>query len=435
MKHLHVTLISWVSITLMAATLTAADKEENKSEKTKTPPKVTLNGVFEAVKTHEIEFDTEQLASAKVKKIVPHGTTVAKGDFLISLDRESYQKQLKEAERKFATAELTKRESDFANEQFRRTQQLDLEAAEREWKAAQDSFAGYLEFDRQYAIESAKFSLKRARNSLEYQEEDLRQLERMYKEDELTEESEELVLTRARRAVESAKFYLRNTEVRTERTLKESLPRDHESKKAAHERAKMKYEKTKLSLEVARKKKELEITTARVKFQDEKKKLEELQADAEKLLLTSHANGIVFYGALNQGQMSDKQSPLKKDAAVNKDQVIMTIVNPKKLQIRTTVTEKDIAKLSVGMIGTAKPTSAENKSFDVEIKTLDTVPYAKGKYACVLAIQGKTKEILPAMTCSLTFELENADSGNEKPADDHKKDNSDHEKKTKKDAS
>ena len=433
MKQVLVNALSWAAIVLMAGSLFADDKEEKKNKAKKESPKVTLNGVFEPVKTQEVKFETEQIASAKIKKLVPHGSTVNKDDFLVSFDRQAYEKQLKEAERKFATAELTKRESDFANDQFRRTQQLDREAANREWQAAQDSFTGFLEFDRQYSVESAKFSLKRARNSLEYQEEDLRQLERMYKEDELTEESEELVLTRARRAVESAKFYLRNTEVRTERTLKQSLPREHEAKKAAHERAKMKYEKTKLSLEIARKKKDLEIAAAREKFNEEKEALNELQADAEKLVLSSPANGIVFYGALNNGLISDKQSPMKKGTTVTKDQFVMTIVNPKKLQVRTTVTEKDIAKLNVGMIGTAKPTSDEDASIAVEITALGEVPYAKGKYECVLAIRGKAKGIQPTTSCSVTFELESSDKSDE--SQDHKEADGDHNADLKKDAS
>lgn len=422
MKRHSVILILLLSVFLLSGSAAADDKDEKKPDTKKESSKVTLNGVFEAVKSHEVKFETKQVASAKIKKLVPHGSVVKKDDFLISFDRKAYAKQLREAERKFATAELTKKESDFANEQFRQTQQLDKEAAERTWTAAQQSHAGYLEFDRQYAIDSAKFSLKQSRNSLEYQEEDLRQLERMYKEDELTEESEELVLTRARRAVESAKFYLRSAEIRAERSLQQNLPREYESRKATHERAKMAYEKAKMSLEFARKKRRLENESGGDKFKQEKEKLEEIRADSDKLVITSPANGIVFYGALKKGQISDKQSAMKPESAVSKDQVIMTIANPKKLHVRTTVSEKDFAKLKVGMHGTAKPTSADDSPVEVEIISLDRVPFAKGKYDCILAIRDEVNDLHPSMTCSITFELESDDEDHDDDDDETKKD-------------
>ena len=46
----------------------------------------------------------------------------------------------------------------------------------------------------------------------------------MYKEDDLTEASEEIVLKRARQAVENAQFRLEGVEISTERSITQSLP-------------------------------------------------------------------------------------------------------------------------------------------------------------------------------------------------------------------
>ncbi|MCA9214095.1 MAG: HlyD family efflux transporter periplasmic adaptor subunit [Planctomycetales bacterium] len=406
------------------------DDAKDDGDKKKETPKVMLPGVFESTRVHEVKFDTKQVASAKIKKLVPHGSTVEKGSLLFSVESKDYNKQLKEVERKLNTSELTLKETHFGHEQFRETQKLDRAAAERTWQAAKESYKGYLEFDKDYAVESAKFGLKQSQQSLEYLEEDLRQLERMYEEDELTEESEELVLTRARRAVESAKFRLRNTEVQVDRTLTQTLPDDEAAKKEAFERAKMAYEKAKLTADIARKKKELELQAANDSFNKEKEAVDELRSDFERLVVNSPANGIVFYGELDRGQIADKPSTLEVGSSIAKDQVVMTVVNPRKLQVRMTVSEKEIGELKAGMSGIAKPTAASDRELPVTVVSVDTVPYAKGKYDCVLSVKGKTDDLLPTMTCTVTFDLPDT-SGDEKQEDGGAK--TDKDEATKKD--
>ena len=60
----------------------------------------------------------------------------------------------------------------------------------------------FLENDIDLTKRSAANSLKSSEQTLEYQLEELKQLEKMYKEDDLTEETEEIVLKRQRDAVE-----------------------------------------------------------------------------------------------------------------------------------------------------------------------------------------------------------------------------------------
>jgi len=393
------------------ATLAQDAKDDEKKPDKEQPKKVTLTGTFEAIKSTEVVFDTKQVASAKIRKIAANGSMVNKGDFLVSFERDDHKEQLEKALRKMAGSELARKEAEFKQEQFEQTQKLDKEAAKRAWQSAQDAYNGYLEFDRQYSIDSAKFSLKQSKQSIEYLEEDLRQLERMYEEDELTEESEELVLTRARRSLESAKFRLKNTEVRSERTLKQRLPREADSKKETHHRAKLTHEKAMAELEFARKKKRLETEAADVAYKEEKEKLDELKADGNQFVVNAPTRGMVIYGELKRGQMSDKAAATDKGTSISKEQTILTIVDPKRLQIRTSVSEKDIAKLKTGMRGVAKPTSQADRELSVVIKSIGQLPYAKGKFDCVLSLKGGSQDLLPTMSCSIEFEMPAKDSG------------------------
>jgi HlyD family secretion protein len=82
-------------------------------------------------------------------------------------------------------------------------------------------------------LKSLDFNLKSAKRRLECQEEELRQIEEMYKADEVTEETEEIILTRARNSVEMARFMYEIAKLSHAKSLKYELPRTDEAKKEA----------------------------------------------------------------------------------------------------------------------------------------------------------------------------------------------------------
>ena len=128
---------------------------------------------------------------------------------------------------------------------------LDLEASARTKKIADEDLNYFLNINRSFLEESANFSLKSAQQSLEYSEEELKQLEKMYKADDLTEETEEIVLKRARNEVEQGKFYLKSTELRTKRTLEQEIPRQEQQLTEAAKRADIGLAKARATLPVS----------------------------------------------------------------------------------------------------------------------------------------------------------------------------------------
>ena len=117
-------------------------------------------------------------------------------------------KQIKEAEIELRLAQLKLDDDEYAHEQFLETQKLDRAAAELARKKAQQDYDNFVQVDRERQIKSAAYNLKSSQSTLENAKEELEQLEQMYKEDDLTEESEEIVLKRAKQSVEFAEYRL-----------------------------------------------------------------------------------------------------------------------------------------------------------------------------------------------------------------------------------
>ena len=103
---------------------------------------------------------------------------------------------------------------------------LEMAAAQRAKQTAEEDLKRFLERQRPFERKSARFSLKSSEHNLEYRTEELKQLEKMYKADDLTEETEEIILKRARNDVDQAKFGLELAKSRATETLgRISLPR------------------------------------------------------------------------------------------------------------------------------------------------------------------------------------------------------------------
>ena len=260
---------SFLPALLIASWLSAAahadDAKTDAESKPKSPATVKIEGVFESPKAVEVKADTEEIKSLTIKRIVPHGTSIEKQRNVVWFETEEVDKRIRDAERALRLAEVALRESEFKHEQFLETQKLDREAAERTRERARQDHDHFVRVDRDYQVKSAEFSRMNAEFSLANAEEELEQLRKMYREDDLTEESEEIVLKRAEQAVENARFRLEGTENQTTRSIEQLIPRSEVDQEVQLRRAEMVYETKRQELEFAR-----ETTRARVGRRAEK---------------------------------------------------------------------------------------------------------------------------------------------------------------------
>ncbi|MDB4644867.1 hypothetical protein OAF37_02300, partial [Rubripirellula sp.] len=130
------------------------------------PTTTKLNGVIEAVNTHEVSADTEHLAAFTIERLVPHGTTVKAGQNVVWFDSEPITEKFKTAEIDMRLATITMEEDEFNHKQFVATQKLDRSAAERSWQTAQQNYNNFVKVDRERTIATQANSLKGSLASL-----------------------------------------------------------------------------------------------------------------------------------------------------------------------------------------------------------------------------------------------------------------------------
>ena len=210
--------------TVLSVFSRSAAADEDGEKPAALPSKVEVSGVLEAVRSHEIANDSEHLGSLEIKRLVAHGSEVSKGQTLIWFETEAVDKKIKDAETALQLSRLSLEAAEFAHKQALATEEIERGKAERDLANARQAFDNFMNVDREREIASAEFSVKRARVSLENATEELEQLKQMYDEDDLTEESEEIVLKRAQHGVENAQFRLEGVEITSGRAISQVIP-------------------------------------------------------------------------------------------------------------------------------------------------------------------------------------------------------------------
>jgi hypothetical protein len=383
----------------------ACGQDEPDSASDSNPKPVKIAGTFEAIRQFEVSADNEHLTALKIERVLPFGSKVTKAQGLIWFETQSLDDKLRTAETDLQLAKLDLESDEFAHQQFLKQQTLDKAKAKRTRDIAQQEYDNYQKVDRERQIKQAKFSLEASEFSLESATEEFRQLEQMYKEDDLTEESEEIVLRRAKRAMKTAAFALERAKIQFERTTQQTVPRGDASQEESLARAMLEYEKSMRTMAIDKQTRELKLQQSRDKLEDQAETLQELRAERKKVVLKSDIDGIFLYGKLTRSKLPAKPVELSKGGTVSGSQIIGTVVDPTRLQIRVDLPEERYSLVRKGVGCKVVPKGMPNVRLDGQVKSVSLVPYTNGKYDCVVTLRGsEVDELVPTMTCDLLFD-------------------------------
>jgi HlyD family secretion protein len=361
-----------------------------------------------AVRPHPFVNPPPSQGPLTIRKIAAHGSTVHKGDLLVAFDTRKINQVISDLESDLKVSDAAIKVAEEELPIFQKEMPLTLEAAARAHKRAQENLKYFLDVDRPQTVKDMDFLLKSAAFSLEYAKEELHQLEKMYKANDLTEETEEIILRRQRHAVERATVYLKDAEIDRDYVLKISLPRKEKDLRLGLVQSGLKLEKAKNTLAPEEAEKREALAKLRHDRDKNLTRLQLLRKDREGLTILAPMDGIVYHGKFQRGQWSltdSQEGKLFPEGTVSPDEVFLTVVKPRPLRVRLTVEEKEVHLLKVGLAGKAKVPFDPDRKLIARVVAVEPVPVAPGKYEARVALDlaGKGPELVPGMGCSITF--------------------------------
>ncbi len=337
-----------------------------------------------------------------IEQIVKNGKAVNKGDVLLRFDKDIIQDLIstKELDLKAARLKL----------ETARTERAVLDAEMKHALAIAENNARWAQKNREAHIkvgvpledEEHRHQRQGTEDSIQNQKEEIEQLVKMYSEDELTEETEDIVLRRAKRRLErtinALGFYDRRWKhkLSTERLKKlDDFELDVRAKQQALEKLRATQENQKAL-------KEIEVLKQEMEIEKQATELEKLRKDESKLVLHSPCEGIVLHG---EAEAKEPKTYKAKDSC-KPYTTLLTVVKAGEVKAACMIDEKDIFKLQANIPVRVKPAALPDAELAGFLQPLELLPEQQGKWKAVAKLEDTDHRLIPGMNCRMEIRLE-----------------------------
>ncbi|RYD20210.1 MAG: hypothetical protein EOP88_15985 [Verrucomicrobiaceae bacterium] len=354
-----------------------------------------------------LKLDPASWGDFTITEIAAHAAVVKKGDALIRFDAEDIDKKLVDARRALESGKLTLAQAEQDAKQREETAPHKLEAARKAASIAKEENTYFTQTRRKASEESAAQALKRTEQMLANQREELKQLTKMYEADDLTEETEEIILIRQQDAVASAEFALRMEVLDHKRTLEVSLPREAKTLADAERDTAIALKKAEEEIPRSLELGKLALESLRTNHQREKDELAELETDRALFEIKAPADGVFYHGPLENGRWipGDLVKALVPYGKAPLHKAFATFVpGNAKLTLVTFLDDTTARTLETGLSGVAVLPGREDVEIPVKLSKLATIPGTDGTYRADLTATWPEK-LIPAAGATAQIRL------------------------------
>jgi multidrug efflux pump subunit AcrA (membrane-fusion protein) len=349
-----------------------------------------------------------------IERIAPHGAVVEKGAVLVKFEREELDRKRTDLRRALKSGALALANQELALTKLEEETRMKLEAARRTARIATEELEYFTATGRQAAEDEAANGLENAGQRLEATREELKQLRLMYEADDLTEQTEEIILKRQEYAVKSAELGFRLAGLSTRRTLEVMIPRQAEELATAVRATAIEREKAEKNLprtlEIAR----LEVEGAKEALARETDALAELDQDALLMEITADEDGIFYHGSLGEGRWipGELAKSLVQGGKVPTDKPFATLVSADAPLVLTGHVDEATARgLEKELRGIATIAGREELELAATVAERAALPETDGRYRIDLAARlPDDPRLLAGMTAECRFVLHRNES-------------------------
>jgi HlyD family secretion protein len=336
-----------------------------------------------------IRLDSKVWPDFEITQLAAHGSMVAAGAALVTFDAAAITKKLADASRACAISELNLAQATLELAILTESTPLKLDSVRRAARNAKDENQYFSATRRNAAEQQAAHALMRAKETLGNQQEELRQLTKMYAADELTEETEEIILVRQRDAVGHAEFALRMEQLDHDRTLKVTLPREAETLAASERDTALALAKAEAELPRQLIVQKLQLEALNTACTRDKETLADLQADRKLFEIKAPAAGWFYHGPIEDGRWTTGElikSLLVGGKAPVKRAFATFIPTTAKLGLTAFVDAASARALAPGLKGSATLSGREDLELPLQLTQLASTPEPDGRYRANLEV-------------------------------------------------
>ncbi len=354
-----------------------------------------------------LRLDAKAWADFKIVQIAEHGSTAKKGEVLIRFDSEDIDKKIVDTRSALETATLALAQAELDARVLQETAPNKLEAARRAAEIAKEENTYFSQTRRKATEDAASQALKRSEQILSNQREELKQLSKMYEADDITEDTEEIILVRQQDAVASAEFALRMETLDHKRTLAVTLPREAKTLADSERDTSISQKKAEIDIPRSVELSKLALESLKTANLRAKQDLAELEADRSQFEFKAPADGTFYHGPIENGRWTPgdivKTLVLQGHPPVNKP-FASFVPATAKLALVSFLDDATARSLKPELTGVATLGGREDLEIPVKLLKLASAPAPDGTYRADLSVTWP-KDLTPAAGATVQIRL------------------------------
>ena len=354
-----------------------------------------------------IQLNPQSWAEFSITKIAANGSKVAKGEVLVSFDSKDIDKKLVDARRALESGGLALQQAELEHKLLQETAPNKLESLRRAAAIAAEENAYFIKTRRKSEEETATQALKRSEQILGNQREELRQLSKMYQADDVTEETEEIILVRQQDAVAAAEFALRMETLDHKRTLEVTLPRESKVLADAERDSAIVLKKAEVEIPRSIEQGKIQLEALKTSNQRAKEELAELEADRALFEIKAPAIGFFYHGSIDKGRwaLGKMTENLVLHGQPPMHTAFATFVPASaKLTLTSFLDDANARSLKPDLAGTATLAGREDIEIPVKLVMLATSSEPDGTYRADFSVTWP-KELAPCAGATAQIRL------------------------------
>ncbi len=371
-------------------------------------PRLELDSTFEPGEPAEIRLRLEAYqGDLTIKSIAAHGKAVRKGETILSIDTKPLERIIAAAENDLRVARAALAKARAEADLGARADALALSDAETALKNAEDGLKIFDEVDGKHYLKRIDLTVKNYEDYVSDQQEELDQLEKMYKSEELTNATAEIVVRRARRQLERLRIMLRMVRESASVAREIYFSQQRQTLVSSLEKARQALEAQKVANAQSAVQREAEAVKARAAVEQQEEQLAKLRRDLEKLTARAPLDGRVFYGQFQQGQWATTEQmvqQLRPGEKIQPHQILMTVCGPT-ASLVADLPESDYLDVHPDQAVTVAPAAFPDDRLQGRVRLKGFVPRPKGpapSFEVNIALKDRKPDILPGMKAKVT---------------------------------
>jgi multidrug efflux pump subunit AcrA (membrane-fusion protein) len=360
-----------------------------------------------AVDPHEVKLKLRSYAGPlEVVSAAGHGAAVKKGDVLLELDGREIQWAVEGAEAGLAAAQanLKKAESDVALGE--KGDQLAMRIQEQNVKNANDGLKWFESVDGPNMLLAAELAVRQTKYSAEDQDDELDQLRKMYKTEDLTTATADIVIKRALRRLEITREQLRMHEGSREKTTQHSHPVSKQRMTNSVDQAAQEMATLQATQAQARVTRATALVNAKVAAAQAQEKLDDLKHDLALFKSVAPGDGVVMYGTMPEALPGGETRALEAGDKVSSGATVMRVVSSGKYRVDAPLPEAEAFVVEKGMRATVTPAATPWRSYEATVGAV--VGGVKGqegfKFVVPVTLSEADPRLLPGMKATVRIE-------------------------------